>query len=501
MAPAGRRMHGIPRGARLCDHWRGVALASLVLVGACNDVDDFDQRVLGPDRVITAGRADFTRFVVIGDSYGAGVVNGAFTCSGQVRAYPAVIARQVGLEVADACNPPQAVPTRVSAFQQPLVTDPGLGSPVRLADPGPPPVIVPVLERGAPTNGALPRPYNNLSVPGADLAEVNVARNQATSLDGNSAFNIVLRGFGTSIEQARTLDATFVVFWLGGNDVLVSVLSGGTTAVTRPAAFEQEYQDALDDLLKVTDQVVLGNVGDVSAFPFATTIPAVAVDPATGQPVLIGGQPVPLIGPSGPLAPGQDLVLLPAASLLAAGVGVPAQLGGTGQPLPDQVVLDAVEVAEVRSAAQAYNATIAAAAAAHGLLLVDFGAQLEAALAAGGTVEANGEVLSLRFLGGGAAAPFFGLDGFHPTPKGYGHIANLFIQAINPEYGASIPLVDVSALPTLIDAAPGGDRVPALTARAPSPVVAPAAGASAGAARARPFAVVRWPAELDTSLW
>jgi hypothetical protein len=69
-------------------------------------------------------------------------------------------------------------------------------------------------------------------------------------------------------------------------------------------------------------------------------------------------------------------------------------------------------------------------------------------------VTANGETLSIRFLGGGTAAPFFGLDGFHPTPKSYGHFANLFIEEINGRFGASIPLVDVSALPTLIGPLP-----------------------------------------------
>jgi lysophospholipase L1-like esterase len=472
---------------------RGLALTSLVALVACNDVDDFEERALGPDGVLTAGEADFTRYVAIGDSYAAGVVNGAFTCSGQIYAYPTLIARQVGLEVADICSPPEELAEDFSAFQQPLITDPGVGSPLVLTSPGPPPVITPVAERGTPTNGDLFRPYNNLGVPGADLAEVNVASNQATSLDANSAFNLVLRGIGTAPEQAAILDATFITFWLGGNDVLRTVLSGGLVPVTPPATFDAEYNAALDALLEVTPDIVLGNVGDVSAFPFATAIPPVVVNPATQQPVLINGQAVPLIGPGGPLTL-QEFVLLTAASFLGQGIGIPAALGGTGQPLPDEVVLETDEVTAIRSAATAYNASIAAAAADRGLPLVDFASELAAAVLAGGLLQAEGQTLSIRFLGGGVAVPFFGLDGFHPTPKGYGHIANLFIETINAEFAAAIPLVDVSTLPTLIGPEPPGPFDGRL-----APAIA--GGAPAAGRDGSPFLPVDWPAGVDFSVW
>jgi hypothetical protein len=54
----------------------------------------------------------------------------------------------------------------------------------------------------------------------------------------------------------------------------------------------------------VTPDVVLANFGDVTFVPFASTIPVVVLNPSTQQPVLIGGQPVPLIGETGPLQPG-----------------------------------------------------------------------------------------------------------------------------------------------------------------------------------------------------
>lgn len=471
---------------------RTVLPFALALLAACNDIEDPDDRVLGPEGVVTAGEADFTRYAAIGDSYAAGVVNGAFTCSGQIHSYPTQIARRVGLPVADTCAPPEELAEDFSSFQQPLVTDPGVGTPLVLTTPGPPPVVTPVAATGIPTNGDLPRPYNNLGVPGADLREVNVARNAATSLDGNAAFNIVLRGRGTAPAEVRAMEATFVTFWLGGNDALGPATSGTSQGLTQRGVFDNTYNLALDALLAVTPDVVVANLSDVTILPFFTTIPAVVVDPATGQPVLVNGQPVRLIGPNGQLRPGQDLVTLRAAALLAAGIGIPTALGGTGLALPDSVVLLQAEVNQIETAIDNYNQTIATAAALRGLTLVDIDAATAAALAAGGIVNANGQPLSIAFLGGGAAAPFFGLDGIHPTPKGYGHFANLFITAINARYGAAIPLVDVSTLPTLIGPAPaGGDRVASL------PEVA-----AAGAAPSRNVGPpVIWPAEVDLTLW
>ena len=63
--------------------------------------------------------------------------------------------------------------------------------------------------------------------------------------------------------------------------------------------------------------------------------------------VLVGGNRVPLIGPSGPL-PSTALVTLAASTLLAQGIGIPSALGGRGTALPDEVVLDPTEIATIQ---------------------------------------------------------------------------------------------------------------------------------------------------------
>jgi phospholipase/lecithinase/hemolysin len=53
--------------------------------------------------------------------------------------------------------------------------------------------------------------------------------------------------------------------------------------------------------------------------------------------------------------------------------------------------------------------------------------------------------MTASFVTGGA----FSLDGVHPTPRGYAYISNLFINAINAKYGATLRTVDLAQYQTL----------------------------------------------------
>src|SRR5215210_9598655 len=92
-------------------------LAAAVAVTALLAVPSFAQR----------GHADFSKFVALGDSYGAGVVSSSLNERHQVWSWPAVIARQVGFTL---CQP-TATPTD-PCWSQPLVTFPGIGPELQL---------------------------------------------------------------------------------------------------------------------------------------------------------------------------------------------------------------------------------------------------------------------------------------------------------------------------------------------------------------------------------
>jgi hypothetical protein len=165
------------------------------------------------------------------------------------------------------------------------------------------------------------------------------------------------------------------------------------------------------------------------------------IDPVTGDTLFAQRlSTVPLLGPSGPLAP-SDLVLLDALPLLDEGTGIPASVGGAGTLLPDRAVLDGAEQAEVSGSIFGYNQTIRALAAERDLALVDVHALVEE-LAVEGRVS-DGILLSGAYATGQA----FSLDGARFTPKGYGYVANLVIDALNARYGGSVPHLRTAGLP------------------------------------------------------
>jgi lysophospholipase L1-like esterase len=389
---------------------------------------------------------DLSRYVAIGNSLTAGFMNGALGLEGQSCSYPRLLAGQAGVG---------------GSFSQPLVSAPGIAEPgsnegrIELVS-FTPPTIERATPAGAPLNPDQPGPYGNLGVPGALGAEALVARNRATSRTGNPFFDFVLRGMGTWAGQVAEREATFVTVWLGNNDVLGFVLSGGENPdfPTPAAEFSSTYQALIEQLLATTDRIVLLNVPPVTIVPYLTLVPNVVVDTATLEPLLgPGGEPVPLIGPDGPLAP-DDLVTFDAIERILEGDGIPVDMGGTGAPLPGNVVLDAGEQAAARAAVAAYNQAIAQTGALHGLAVVDVHGIVT-------DIDENGlvvgdETLTTEFLVGG----LFSLDGVHPTCKGQGVIANALISAIEDRYGVAFPRISIAGLPGVTLTAEG-DRVPA----------------------------------------
>ena len=183
----------------------------------------------------------------------------------------------------------------------------------------------------------------------------------------------MLRGLGTAPAQAVALRPTVFTLWIGNNDVLSAVVQGraidGVT-LTPAAAFRAAYAQIVTALRARRSAMVVANVPDVTTIPFVTTIPPVVVNPATGQPVLVDGSPVPLIGPNGPLAPGDARH---PGRLHAAGAGRrhPHGVGGRGTPLPDEVILDPGEVAVIQDHVRANNPAIREVCAGAGIPVLD----------------------------------------------------------------------------------------------------------------------------------
>ncbi|MDQ2969704.1 MAG: hypothetical protein M3R34_01065 [Acidobacteriota bacterium] len=408
----------------------------------------------------SAQTPNFSKYVALGDSYGAGYGAGCLVAREQRFSYPAQLAVAFG----------------ITGFQQPTISDPGIPTCNELKSLAP--TFGPISTgRGVPTNAALARSYDNLSVPGYKIADVS---DKAT--DSGGIADVVLRGKGTALDQALGLNPTFITLGIIGNDILTvggaAFLQDGVTATPMPV-FTAKY-NAVAAALKANGRtgVFLGTP-NLRFIPLATTVPPVVVNPATRQPVLDAtGQPIPLfgprdtgdarckIGPAGKVCPlpAGTLVTLGAvapqaalggSSLLGLGFGIPCSVNPTlarcDYPLPDGsftppatvnlgVLLYPDEVQAIDQRVKDMNVVIKSAAETNGFKYFDFYAFSSDLLANGRTY--GGVHVSTAFVSGGMFA--YG-DAVHMSNIGYTILADELVQFINSSYGTDLERPNVAA--------------------------------------------------------
>ncbi|HEY6866293.1 MAG TPA: hypothetical protein VI792_03490, partial [Candidatus Eisenbacteria bacterium] len=290
----------------------GLALAALAPAG-CSKNDP----ILAPPS--TGGEASYTVVAAMGTSVTAGFESAGLVVHHQKKSFPYSFAKQAG-------SP---------AFAIPSVTADGI--PPLLQISGWTPQGQPIIDnvgrtQGTPDNLAWPAPYNNMGVPGALLID---ATSDTRYSDNSTPFPFIARPslqLGSILDQVAKLNATFVTFEYGANEVLGPGSQGSATPLMDVPTYGGLLHATLDSLkaLLPKAKVAIFTVPSITSLPFFTTIRP-RLDP-TGT--------CRVIGPGGPLAD-NDLVLLTAGSLLAAGQGVPSACGGTGNPLPASVILPA----------------------------------------------------------------------------------------------------------------------------------------------------------------
>ena len=402
------------------------------------------------------GAVDFTSFVTIGNSLTSGYQSSSLYESAQMYSFGNLIAKQVGAN-----------------FVQPLISDPGIGGRIVIQS------LNPFTLSYQASSGSLKNPgvsYNNLGIPGIVLADVLNSTNSAGSFSKSPFIDIVLQGRGTQFSLAKSLSPKFVTLWIGNNDVLGYATSGGVrpSAPTDANTFAFLYSQLADSLAATGAKVVVGNIPEVSAIPFMTTVgPGIAASLSklgitgmyyqqhaqyngTALPLtaltnysvlitLLGNNYTAYLGkPSGKFYKDNNVDITP---LIAGGILDTNQAFGLHpkNPWPDALILDASEVTTAKNATAAFNTAISNIANAKGFGLVNFNSvfnQIRANDATGGTVY-DGVAFTTTFVTGG----LFSLDGVHPTSRGQGIIANEFIKAINAKWSTKIPLVNVSTIP------------------------------------------------------
>jgi hypothetical protein len=416
-------------------------LAAAVAVAALVAVPSFAQR----------GRPDFSNFVALGDSYGAGVVSNSLNERHQVWSWPAVIARQVGYTT---CPPGGVIASFPPCFSQPLVTFPGIGPELLLTSLAP--TITPAPGLGSPAMTNWPENFNNLSIPGATVGALLTLTGAEPQTPGEptavSMARFILRGRGTAVQQALAQDPTFIAVWIGGNDVLSGVLAGNPAVMTSVADFRTRYEALLNALVAGAPDagMVVGNI-PTNVLPYMQLIAPVVINPTTGQPVPgPNGQPIALIaelgdGQVGPL-PAGSFVLLHARANLSTGFGLPNlppfnALPNAGRPLPNGDVITPTEFAAIVQRVNDINEVIRTAAAARNIPVADIKGLFDRVYAPGGYRIGPIIVTAAPVTGG-----FFGYDFFHLTDLGYLMFANEYIRTINNAYETQIPVASIAQL-------------------------------------------------------
>jgi lysophospholipase L1-like esterase len=500
-------------------NFKWLFLVSLTFI-ACSEDDEVITYDSSDGLPLTAGAADFTKYVAIGNSLTAGFADNALFIQGQKDSYPNILASQFALVGGGEFKIP-FMADNIGGF---IGGNPQFGPRLYFSGNTASPLAQ---VSGPPTTNpttVLTGGFNNFGVPGAKSFHLITP--------GYGTLNPYFGRFATSptttvIADAMAQNATFFSLWIGNNDVLSYATSGGTGVnqlgnlnpatyagndITDPVVFASTYNTLVTNLTAGNAKGVVANIPYVTSLPLFTTIktnqlpglpPAnvttlnqllgginlalagaslpprfvtlVADDgnPATTEsnPLLIVDESLPniaaqitaaLTAPTGPYpAPtaafignlygrarharntpstNRDYILLTAGGLIGttqAGAPSPFNAIGISYPMQDGTVLTADEAAQVKTATDAFNASILSIANSKDLAFVDANATFNQV--ANGGIIANNFTLTSNFITGGAIS----MDGVHPSPRGYALAANKFIEAINAKYGSNLKGVNL----------------------------------------------------------
>ena len=457
----------------------------------------------------TAGDADFTTYVAVGNSLTAGYMDGTVYKSGQANSFPNLLAQQFALVGGGTFTQPSfeedvnnlggfaGVPNSTRR-----IIDASTGTVENIA--------------GTPTitTTSQATAYNNMGVPGAKSFHLG--------FPGYGTLNPYFARHATSptatvIGDAMSKNPTFFTNWIGANDVLSYATNGGAQAdgttpaadhnltgnmnpatygsndITNSGVFASVYSTLINTLTSGGAKGVVATVPSVTSIPYFTTVPYKPVpldntfatqlnsayaayngglDVAFSNGLITnaerlqrkvvfvaGKNPVVIVDsdltnlsglglPSYRMTTSQDLIVLPASSFIGTTVGGdPLMINGVSVPLANKWVLTANEKAKVASATASYNNSIRSIAASKGLAVADMNLILNQ-LVNGLQIE-TGQIYTANYFSGVATENkvLFSLDGVHPNARGYAVIANEIIKVINEHYNANLPLHYVNNFP------------------------------------------------------
>jgi hypothetical protein len=273
---------------------------------------DPDLTNISPDPCTgTAGSADFTKFVAIGNSLVAGVQAGALFDEGQTNSLPAIMNKQFACVGGSSTFNQPSINASLGwnlFITQPILEDPTKPVLGRMllqgVSPRPTPqayaagnfeaVPNPVLNPGYIYTGSKTE-LNNFGVPAITLGQILIsATGDWSAPDPALGFNPFYGRFasnpGTStiLGDAIAAQGTFFMFWAGLDDFFLYAAFGGDPTkapFTSAPVFEFQYGAAIGSLLASNAELkgVVGNFPNIFAMPHFTAVAwnAIPLDEAT----------------------------------------------------------------------------------------------------------------------------------------------------------------------------------------------------------------------------
>lgn len=409
----------------------------------------------------SAGNANFSKYIAIGNSLTSGYADGALYQSGQENSYPNMLAGQMKL-VGGASTFTTPYTNSVNGSGSDGSGKRQLGYAMSCDSVY---SLSPLATAGdlgifASNIYSTQGPFQNLGVPGCKAVHFTLAGyGDPTSASG---FNPYYARFASSttaslLEDALANQPTFFTYWLGSNDVLFYGLGGaegstdgfGTYDMTPKSTFESVINGTFTALDNAGAKGVVANVPDITSVPYFTTIPwnglyldstnAAFLTLITGQSFSAGynGFLINDDGVTRKMVAGELLLLnTPQDSIRCA-------FWGSAKPITGNYVITQNELTVINARIADFNQILSDRAAEHGFAYCDMNAYLKQFTSG---IVYDGVRFDARFVQGGA----FSLDGIHPNPKGYAMCANNFIKTINSFYGSSLPPVQVNDYPGII---------------------------------------------------
>jgi len=251
-------------------NFKWLLLVSLTFVACNSDDEPFVDPNSTDGTPLTAGTADFSKYVALGDSFAAGFSDGALFKTGQSNSYPNIMATQFALVGSGDFKTP-FMSDEIGGFSLGGVQVPQFGPRLYLNTTNSTPTPVSGVS-GTEITAQISGPFNNLGIPGAKA--IHLAFSGYAS--ANPYFGrMASSASATVLEDALSQNPTFFSLWIGGNDVLGYATSGGdgSNPITPTATFDAAYNNLTAQLVSGGRKGVVANLPYINTLPYSTTVP------------------------------------------------------------------------------------------------------------------------------------------------------------------------------------------------------------------------------------